>query len=63
MIDGQWKNHKGLERGGGNTTIIKPWLYALKKLVQARNAPPRESLEVCRAKALERLRVGYLNEV
>ena len=42
--------------------IIKPWLYALKKLVQARNAPPRESLEVCRAKALERLRVGYLNE-
>ena len=20
MIDGQWKNHKGLERGGGNTS-------------------------------------------
>ena len=20
MIDGQWKNHKGLKRGGGNTS-------------------------------------------
>ena len=54
---------RDLREVGETQAIIKPWSYTLKKLVQARNAPPREGLAVCRAKALERLRVGYLNEV